>query len=80
MALAERADVLVDFRLLPSGTVVQMYNTGLDEPFGGFSGSPESGDEPTADPATTGQVMRFVVKGNLFTLRDLILHRPGPSG
>jgi len=76
MALAERADVLVDLRLLPSGTVVQMYNMGPDEPFGGFSGSPESGDEPTADPAPTGQVMRFVVKGNLFTLRDLITTPP----
>ena len=76
MALAERADVLVDFRLLPSGTVIQMYNTGPDEPFGGFSGIPDPGDEPTADPATTGQVMRFVVKGNLFTLRDLITTSP----
>jgi FtsP/CotA-like multicopper oxidase with cupredoxin domain len=76
MALAERADVLVDFRFLPQGTVVQMYNTGPDEPFGGFSGAPVAGDEPTANPATTGQVMRFVVKWNLFTLRDLITTSP----
>ena len=76
MGLAERADVLVDFRFLPQGTVVQMYNTGPDEPFGGFSRALVAGDEPTADPATTGQVMRFVVKWNLFTLRDLITTPP----
>ncbi|RJP21771.1 MAG: copper oxidase [Deltaproteobacteria bacterium] len=76
MALAERADVLVDFRFLPQGTVIQMANTAPDEPFGGFSGNPTADDEPTANPDTTGQVMRFVVKWNLFTLRDLIATSP----
>ena len=58
MGLAERADVIVDFRGLPNGTVVRMVNTGPDDPFGGF---------PTeaADPATTGQVMQFVVNDGI---------------
>lgn len=54
MGLAERADVLVDFRGLPDGTIITMTNTAPDAPFGGFPDTP-------ADPATTGQVMRFVV-------------------
>lgn len=54
MGLAERADVIVDFRGLPDGTVVRMTNTAPDSPFGGFG-------DPEADPATTGQVMQFVV-------------------
>ena len=65
MALAERADVLVDFRGLPDGTVVRMTNTAPDEPFGGFSGEPEPGDESVANPRTTGQVMQFVVDSSL---------------
>lgn len=76
MGLAERADVLVDFRFLPPGTVIRMVNTGPDEPFGGFSGSPIPGDEPTADPATTGQVMQFVVTHRLLTLRDFLTTSP----
>ena len=54
MGLAERADVIVDFRGLLNGTRIRMINTGPDEPFGGFPTSP-------ADPGTTGQVMEFVV-------------------
>jgi FtsP/CotA-like multicopper oxidase with cupredoxin domain len=54
MGNAERADVIVDFTGLPAGTVVRMLNTGPDSPFGGFPVDP-------ADPATTGQVMEFVV-------------------
>ena len=54
MGLAERADVIVDFRGLPDGTIITMTNTAPDAPFGGFPDVP-------ADPATTGQVMRFVV-------------------
>lgn len=54
LALAERADVLVDFRGLPNGTVIRMINTGPDEPFGGFPTTP-------SDPGTTGQVMEFIV-------------------
>ena len=52
--LAERADVIVDFRGLANGTRIRMINTGPDEPFGGFPTTP-------ADPGTTGQVMEFVV-------------------
>jgi len=54
LGLAERADVLVDFRGLKNGTVIRMVNTAPDAPFGGFPDIP-------ADPATTGQVMQFVV-------------------
>jgi FtsP/CotA-like multicopper oxidase with cupredoxin domain len=76
MGLAERADVLVDFRFLPPGTVVRMVNTGPDEPFGGFSGSLIPGDEPVADPATTGQVMQFTVDYKLLALRDFFATSP----
>ncbi|MBI3140636.1 MAG: multicopper oxidase domain-containing protein [Rhodocyclales bacterium] len=54
LAPAERADVIVDFAALPAGTRVRMTNTAPDAPFGGFPDMP-------ADPATTGQVMEFVV-------------------
>ncbi len=54
MGLAERADVIVDFRGLANGTVIRMINTAPDAPFGGFPDIP-------ADPGTTGQVMQFVV-------------------
>ncbi|MDA8179300.1 MAG: multicopper oxidase family protein [Desulfobacteria bacterium] len=75
MALAERADVLVDFRWLPPGTVIRMINTGPDEPFGGFTGA-GPGDEPVSDPATTGQVMQFVVKWKLLNFRDIFTTAP----
>lgn len=52
---AERADVIVDFSGLPDGTIVRMFNTAPDAPFGGFPDVP-------ADPSTTGQVMQFVVR------------------
>ena len=54
IGLAERADVIVDFRGLPNGTIITMTNTAPDAPFGGFPDVP-------ADPGTTGQVMQFVV-------------------
>lgn len=54
VALAERADVIVDFSKVPVGTDVYLLNLGPDEPFGGFP-------SPMADPATTGQVMQFRV-------------------
>ncbi len=63
MGLAERADVLVDFRYLPDGTMVRMINTAPDEPFGGDFSLP-------ADPETTGQVMQFVVNKKLLTWAD----------
>jgi len=57
MALAERADVIVDFTNVPLGNYV-LGNVGPDEPFGG--GVPGI-DFPVADPASTGQVMEFRV-------------------
>jgi FtsP/CotA-like multicopper oxidase with cupredoxin domain len=62
MALAERADVIVDFRGLDDGTEIGLTNLGPDEPFGG--GIPGV-DFDAADPETTGQVMRFVVDASL---------------
>ena len=58
LAPAERADVIVDFTNVPAGTSVHMLNVAPDEPFGG--GVPGVNFEP-ADPASTGQVMRFDV-------------------
>jgi FtsP/CotA-like multicopper oxidase with cupredoxin domain len=55
---AERADVIVDFTNVPTGTEIILRNLGPDEPFGG--GVPGVDFEP-ADPDTTGQVMRFRV-------------------
>jgi FtsP/CotA-like multicopper oxidase with cupredoxin domain len=63
MTLAERADVIVDFSGLPDGTVITMINTAPDAPFGVFP------DDP-ADPATTGQVMQFVVNSELWLPSD----------
>jgi FtsP/CotA-like multicopper oxidase with cupredoxin domain len=58
LALAERADVIVDFSGLSDGTRIRMINTAPDEPFGGYFSAP-------ADPGTTGQVMEFVVNSSL---------------
>ncbi|MEU8006129.1 multicopper oxidase [Catellatospora sp. NPDC049111] len=54
IANAERADVIVDFTGLREGTELYLINEGPDGPFTG-------GDFVPADPATTGQVMKFVV-------------------
>lgn len=59
IGLAERADVLVDFRGRENGDIIRMINTGPDAPFGGFGGN------IPADPATTGQVMQFRVNSAL---------------
>jgi spore coat protein A len=69
MALAERADVIVDFSTLPDGTVVRMINTAGDEPFGGFPTTP-------ADPNTTGQVMEFTVDNALLQPSDALTSSP----
>ncbi len=58
MIPAERADVIVDFTSLPVGTEIYLINEGPDEPFGG--GVPDS-DFDSANPQTTGQVMKFTV-------------------
>jgi spore coat protein A, manganese oxidase len=57
MALAERADVIVDFTNVPVGNYV-LGNVGPDEPFGG--GVPGE-DFDAADPGSTGQIMQFRV-------------------
>jgi len=57
MALAERADVIVDFTNVPVGSHV-LLNVGPDEPFGG--GVPGV-DFDAADPDSTGQVLQFRV-------------------
>jgi len=62
IALAERADVIVDFRGLANGTAVTLLNVGPDMPFGG--GIPGI-DFVSADPSTTGQVMQFMVNSAL---------------
>lgn len=59
IAPAERADIIIDFSSYPAGTELYLANLGPDEPFGG--GAPGV-DFAAADPATTGQVMKFVVK------------------
>ena len=51
---AERADVIVDFANVPAGAYV-LGNVGPDAPFSGDLSEP-------ADPATTGQVIQFVVE------------------
>ena len=66
---AERADVLVDFRLLRPGMTIRMINTAPDAPFGGFPDTP-------ADPGTTGQVMQFTVNYKLFKVGDVFTTPP----
>jgi spore coat protein A len=63
LGLAERADVIVDFRGLTDGDIVRMINTAPDAPFGGFPDVP-------ADPATSGQVMQFVINSALLQASD----------
>ena len=57
IALAERADLIVDFSHVPDGNFV-LANIGPDEPFGG--GTPNVDFDP-ADPNSTGQVLEFQV-------------------
>jgi FtsP/CotA-like multicopper oxidase with cupredoxin domain len=57
MALAERADLIVDFTHVPVGSHI-LRNVGPDEPFGG--GEPPD-DFDSADPESTGQIMAFNV-------------------
>lgn len=57
LALAERADLIVDFTNVVPGNYV-LANVGPDEPFGG--GVPNV-DFDAADPDSTGQVMEFRV-------------------
>lgn len=57
MAPAERADVIVDFSGFKPGQTITLLNLGPDAPFSGLPVDPAD----LADPATTGQVMRFTV-------------------
>ncbi|MCK9295267.1 MAG: multicopper oxidase domain-containing protein [Desulfobulbaceae bacterium] len=72
MGPAERADVIVDFSSLPDGTRIRLVNTGPDAPFGGFPLDPAA----VADPATTGQVMEFVVNSALSQPADATATAP----
>jgi len=59
MMPAERADVIVDFTGIADGTRIRIINTAGDGPFGGLD------SQDVADPATTGQIMEFVVNTTL---------------
>jgi FtsP/CotA-like multicopper oxidase with cupredoxin domain len=59
MALAERADLIVDFTNVPVGDYV-LANVGPDEPFGG--GDPDDPGFPVADRQSTGQILQFRVR------------------
>ena len=59
IAPAERADLIVDFSLLPAGTELYLRNFGPEGPFNVPGGDP---GDPQAPAATTGQVMKFVVQ------------------
>ena len=78
MGPAERADVIVDFSAFPAGTVIRMYNTAPDAPFGGFPDVP-------ADPSTSGQVMQFIVGAPSATpdpstpVQNLVLNNEAPK-
>jgi spore coat protein A len=68
LAPGERADLVVDFSQFDAGTKLYLRNFGPDDPFKGFiDGELDCGDAPpgscVADPLTTGQTMRFSVKG-----------------
>lgn len=69
LALAERADIIVDFSGLANGTVIRMINTAPDAPFGGFP-------DLAADPKTTGQVMEFVVNSTMTQPSDATATSP----
>ena len=58
IGLAERADTIIDFGKFPVGTELYLVNVGPDAPFGG---GVLGVDFFASDPATTGQVMKFVV-------------------
>jgi spore coat protein A, manganese oxidase len=56
LAPAERADVILDFSGFQVGDEIVLLNYGPDEPFQGFHKDPP---QAPADPATTGQVLKF---------------------
>jgi FtsP/CotA-like multicopper oxidase with cupredoxin domain len=78
MGPAERADVIVDFSAFAPGTIIRIYNTAPDAPFGGFP-------DVAADPSTSGQVMQFVVGAATGAVdpstpvQDLVLNNEAPK-
>lgn len=58
LAPAERFDTIVDFSGLTQGTAIYLVNLGPDDPYGGGTAPV---DFDFSNPATTGQVMKFVV-------------------
>lgn len=64
LAPGQRMDVVVDFSNNPIGDQLILKNFGPDSPFGGLSAD----DLEPANPATTGQVMKFVVDKPLSTI------------
>jgi len=66
LAPGERADLVLDFSSFAAGTQLMLKNFGPDSPFKGFNADGTLSDgaggvEPAADPATTGQILKFVV-------------------
>jgi spore coat protein A, manganese oxidase len=74
LAPGERADLIVDFGAL-YGSEIFLRNLGPDDPFRGLNadGTPSDGEggalDP-ADPATTGQVMKFRVSQELSSVPE----------
>lgn len=67
IAPGERADIVVDFSGFADGTEFYLRNFGPDEPFKGFNpdgtiSDGAGGVADPADPATTGQIMKFIVE------------------
>ena len=65
LAPGERIDVVVDFTG-EAGNSFKLLNVGPDEPFKGFNPNGTMSDGmggalPAADPATTGQIVQFIV-------------------
>ena len=81
LAPSERADVIIDFSRIKTGTTVRLVNIGPDSPYGG--GIPGN-DFPQADPASTGLVMEFRIacaarSRDVSTLPDRLKLPPPPD-
>jgi spore coat protein A len=58
---ASRYDVILDFTNVTFGTALWMVNLGPDSPYKGLAPDPDDPDAAPSDPATTGQVMKFII-------------------
>jgi len=72
----ERADLVVNFAGFPQGAELMLGNFGPDGPFKGFNSNGtlsdgEEGELDPADPATTGQILKFAVTKPLDTAYPL---------